>query len=197
MPKPQFTDSEKRILALVGDNLPDGPEPYKAVAEQAWIDRVSLSATGYYRTPGIHYDPATGRGNPFYYFAFGGAVCEVELNGLTGEHRLLRVDILHDVGRSLAERRIARNDRATGSICDAILTPSPGVLTFPILKELCGPGLVISDEEALRAMAVAIARQQGNDGLWRANLDDPDQCPNPETSGTAFFCYAFAWGINC
>ncbi len=74
---------------------------FKAVAEQAWIDRVSLSATGYYRTPGIHYDPERGRGRPFYYFAYGGAVCEVELNGLTGEHRLLRVDILHDVGRSL------------------------------------------------------------------------------------------------
>lgn len=48
----------------------------------------------------------------------------------------------------------------------------------------------------LQTMAAAIARQQGDDGLWRANLDDPDQHPNPETSGTAFFCYAFAWGIN-
>lgn len=48
----------------------------------------------------------------------------------------------------------------------------------------------------LQTMAAAIAGRQGNDGLWRSNLDDPDQCPNPETSGTAFFCYAFAWGIN-
>ncbi len=48
----------------------------------------------------------------------------------------------------------------------------------------------------LRTMAAAIARQQGDDGLWRSNLDDPDQYPNPETSGTAFFCYAMAWGIN-
>ena len=48
----------------------------------------------------------------------------------------------------------------------------------------------------LQTMAAAIARRQGDDGLWRSNLDDPDQHPNPETSGTAFFCYAMAWGIN-
>jgi rhamnogalacturonyl hydrolase YesR len=48
----------------------------------------------------------------------------------------------------------------------------------------------------LQTMAHAIARRQGDDGLWRSNLDDPDQYPNPETSGTAFFCYAMAWGIN-
>ena len=48
----------------------------------------------------------------------------------------------------------------------------------------------------LQTMAAAIAGQQGDDGLWRANLDDPDQYPNPETSCSAFFCYAFAWGIN-
>ena len=48
----------------------------------------------------------------------------------------------------------------------------------------------------LQAMAAAIARRQGADGLWRSNLDDPDQHPNPETSGSAFFCYAMAWGVN-
>jgi len=47
-----------------------------------------------------------------------------------------------------------------------------------------------------RTMSASIAKRQGSDGLWRSNLDDPDQCPNPETSGTAFFCYAMAWGIN-
>ena len=50
--------------------------------------------------------------------------------------------------------------------------------------------------ELFRAMSAAIAKRQGPDGLWRANLDDPDECPNPETSGTAFFCYATAWGVN-
>ncbi len=62
-----------------------------------------------------------------------------------------------DVARSLAAGAIQTNNRMGGSICDAILTPSPGVLTFPILKALCGPGLVISDQDALRAMATAMS----------------------------------------
>ena len=81
---------------------PDGRDlPFAEVANACWVRQVALSATGYYRTPGIAYDASRGRGTPFYYFAFGGAVIEVELNGLTGEHRLRRVDILHDVGDSL------------------------------------------------------------------------------------------------
>jgi xanthine dehydrogenase large subunit len=63
--------------------------------------RVSLSSTGYYRTPKIHYDVTTHRGRPFYYFAYGAAVSEVEIDTLTGEYRLLRADILHDCGASL------------------------------------------------------------------------------------------------
>ena len=63
--------------------------------------RVSLSSTGYYRTPKIHYDSKTLRGRPFYYFSYGAAVAEVEIDTLTGEYRLRRVDILHDCGASL------------------------------------------------------------------------------------------------
>src|SRR4029077_14829679 len=63
----------------------------------------SLSATGYYATPGIHWDRAAGRGKPFHYFAVGAAVSEVEVDGFTGMHRVLRVDILHDVGDSINE----------------------------------------------------------------------------------------------
>jgi xanthine dehydrogenase large subunit len=70
-------------------------------AHQAWHGRISLSATGFYATPKIHYDAKTMRGRPFYYFAYGAAVSEVAIDTLTGEHRLLRIDILHDVGRSL------------------------------------------------------------------------------------------------
>ena len=68
---------------------------------EAYLDRVSLSATGYYRTPKIWYDRETARGRPFLYFAYGAAVTEVEVDSLTGENRIRRVDILHDVGRSL------------------------------------------------------------------------------------------------
>jgi xanthine dehydrogenase large subunit len=60
-----------------------------------------LSATGYYRTPKIGYDRKTWTGMPFYYFCYGAAVTEVAIDTLTGENRLLRVDILHDVGKSL------------------------------------------------------------------------------------------------
>jgi xanthine dehydrogenase large subunit len=67
----------------------------------AWANRVSLSATGFYRTPKINYDRATFSGRPFYYFAYGAAVTEVIIDVLTGENRLLRVDILHDCGDSL------------------------------------------------------------------------------------------------
>jgi xanthine dehydrogenase large subunit len=67
----------------------------------AYTARISLSATGYYRTPKIHWDKATLIGRPFYYYAYGAAVAEVALDTLSGETRLLRVDVLHDVGSSL------------------------------------------------------------------------------------------------
>jgi xanthine dehydrogenase large subunit len=71
------------------------------LARRAYMARISLSAQGYYRTPDIHWDGATFRGHPFYYFAYGAAVSEVAIDTLTGEHRLLAVDIVHDVGASL------------------------------------------------------------------------------------------------
>jgi xanthine dehydrogenase large subunit len=71
------------------------------LARRAHAARISLSAQGYYRTPEIHWDPAAFRGHPFYYFAYGAAVAEVAIDTLTGEHRLLAVDIVHDVGTSL------------------------------------------------------------------------------------------------
>jgi xanthine dehydrogenase large subunit len=75
--------------------------PFAELVRLAYFARVSLSATGFYRTPKIGYDRKTWSGNPFYYFCYGAAVSEVVVDTLTGENRLLRVDILHDVGRSL------------------------------------------------------------------------------------------------
>jgi threonine dehydratase len=63
-----------------------------------------------------------------------------------------------DVTRSLASGQIQRNAALSGSICDAIITPQPGNITFPILKRLCGPGLVVTDAEAIQAVALAFAR---------------------------------------
>ncbi len=75
--------------------------PFAALCERAHVEQVSLSAAGYYKTPGIAYDKKAGRGKPFYYFAFGAAVSEVEVDGYSGMKRVRRVDILHDVGDSL------------------------------------------------------------------------------------------------
>ncbi len=80
-----------------------GPETmaFSELVRRAYFNRVSLSSTGYYRTPKIHYDRASHQGRPFFYYAYGAAVSEVVIDTLTGENRTLRVDILHDVGRSL------------------------------------------------------------------------------------------------
>lgn len=63
-----------------------------------------------------------------------------------------------DAARSLAAGRIVENERRSGGLCDAIITPAPGELTFPIMQRLCGPGLVVTEEEARRAMAAAFTR---------------------------------------
>ncbi|WP_294612864.1 threonine ammonia-lyase [uncultured Roseovarius sp.] len=63
-----------------------------------------------------------------------------------------------DVTRSLASGRIERNARMSGSLCDAIVTPQPGEITFPIMARLCGPGLVVTDDQCLQAMALAWSR---------------------------------------
>ena len=80
-----------------------GPQslPFAELARMAYFARVQLSTTGFYATPKVHYDRKTLSGRPFFYFAYGAAVTEVAIDTFTGEHRMLAVDILHDVGRSL------------------------------------------------------------------------------------------------
>ncbi len=75
--------------------------PFEELATSCWMNRVQLSATGFYSTPKIHWDRASGRGHPFYYFAYGAAVSEVTIDTLTGEYQVERSDVLEDVGRSL------------------------------------------------------------------------------------------------
>jgi xanthine dehydrogenase large subunit len=74
---------------------------FAQVVAEAYNSRISLSATGYYRTPNLNWDPETGKGRPFYYFAYGAAVSEVEVDGFTGTFKLRQVDIVHDVGESI------------------------------------------------------------------------------------------------
>ena len=74
---------------------------FAEAVEECYLGRVSLSASGHYRTPGLDWDRERGRGHPFFYFAYGAAVSEVALDTLTGEYKMLRADILHDVGESL------------------------------------------------------------------------------------------------
>jgi xanthine dehydrogenase large subunit len=71
------------------------------LVQAAYINRISLSSTGFYKTPKIHYNRDTGNGRPFFYFSYGASVSEVALDTLTGEYKVTRVDILHDAGNSL------------------------------------------------------------------------------------------------
>ncbi|MEP1441990.1 MAG: xanthine dehydrogenase molybdopterin binding subunit [Hyphomicrobiales bacterium] len=74
---------------------------FNDMIKMAYMARVQLSATGFYKTPDIHWDRAAGKGRPFYYFAYGASVSEVSIDTLTGEYQVERTDILHDVGNSL------------------------------------------------------------------------------------------------
>jgi xanthine dehydrogenase large subunit len=74
---------------------------FTQLVRDAFLARVQLSATGYWRTPGLFFDREKWRGDVYYYFAYGAAVSEVVLDTLTGESRLLRADLLHDCGRSI------------------------------------------------------------------------------------------------
>ena len=90
-----FTDG--RVRAGPGQEL-----TWAEVVSLAYFARVQLWAAGFYRTEGLRWDSARMQGEPFKYFAYGAAVCEVELDGFTGASRTLRVDIVHDVGDSLS-----------------------------------------------------------------------------------------------
>ena len=93
-------DACRKIRATLDEAAPG--EPFQKAVEAAYRLRLPLFASGFYRTPEIQYDPKTGQGRPFYYFVYGAAVSEVEVDGFTGDMRILRVDILEDAGKSLA-----------------------------------------------------------------------------------------------
>jgi xanthine dehydrogenase large subunit len=80
---------------------PKQSRPWQEVVSMAYANRIQLWSDGFYATPKIHYDKKTLSGRPFYYFAYGAACTEVIIDTRTGESRVLKVDILHDVGRSI------------------------------------------------------------------------------------------------
>ncbi len=75
--------------------------PFARLVAEAYTAKVQLWSDGFYATPGLHWDAKTLQGRPFYYFSYGAAVSEVVIDTLTGECRVLRAEVLHDVGRSL------------------------------------------------------------------------------------------------
>jgi xanthine dehydrogenase large subunit len=90
-------------IAFSGGQIhsPKQTRSFTEVVRQAYANRIQLWSDGFYRTPKIHYDKTTLTGRPFYYFAYGAACTEVAIDTLTGESRVLKVDILHDVGNSI------------------------------------------------------------------------------------------------
>ncbi|AUQ73352.1 xanthine dehydrogenase molybdopterin binding subunit [Phaeobacter piscinae] len=86
-----------------GDRVIIGSEEvsFEAAAMECYTGRISLSSTGYYKTPKLEWDRIQGKGRPFFYFAYGAAITEVVVDRLTGENRILRADVLHDAGASL------------------------------------------------------------------------------------------------
>jgi xanthine dehydrogenase large subunit len=87
---------------IFADRRPERVLAFAAVVDAAYRQRLPLFASGFYRTPEIHYDPKTCQGRPFYYYAYGAAVSEVEVDAFTGQYRVLRADLLEDVGESLS-----------------------------------------------------------------------------------------------
>lgn len=94
---------EKDQVSFRANHVHIGEEimSFGAFIKQAYLARIQLSAAGFYKTPDIHWDRAAGKGRPFYYYAYGAACSEVSIDSLTGEYRVDRTDILHDVGRSI------------------------------------------------------------------------------------------------
>ncbi|WP_371223185.1 xanthine dehydrogenase molybdopterin binding subunit [Roseovarius sp. 2305UL8-3] len=95
--------TEESKIRFIPNAVEIGTEviPFDDFIREAYMARIHLSAAGFYKTPKIHWDRATGKGRPFYYYAYGAACSEVSVDTLTGEYRVERTDILHDVGRSL------------------------------------------------------------------------------------------------
>jgi len=140
-----FAENEVFDVDLVESRV-----PIAEVVQRAYFARTSLSTTGYYKTPDIHFNRETGQGKPFHYFAVGAAVSEVEVDGFTGMMRIKRVDILHDAGDAV-NRGVARGQIEGGFVQGAgwltseelvwdskgqLLTHSPDTYKIPAVGDM-------------------------------------------------------------
>jgi xanthine dehydrogenase molybdopterin binding subunit len=103
------TEITNQNIAFSGNQVfnslnPDQAIAFKELIMSAYLSQVSLSATGYYKTPGIYFDKEKGKGEPFHYFAYGMAISEVLLDTLSGNHKITKTYIVHDVGSSINHR---------------------------------------------------------------------------------------------
>lgn len=138
-----------RDNAISDPKFPEARLPFAELLQRAYFARTSLSSTGFYKTPDIHFDRETGKGKPFHYFAVGAAVSEVEVDGFTGMMQIKRVDILHDAGDTI-NRGVARGQIEGGFVQGAgwltneelvwnakgeLLTHSPDTYKIPAIGD--------------------------------------------------------------
>jgi xanthine dehydrogenase large subunit len=138
---------------------------FAALVSAAYMARISLSATGFYKTPKVQWDRLEGKGRPFLYFAYGAAVSEVELDTLTGENRILRTDILHDVGNSL-------NSALDIGQVEGAFVQGAGWLTIEELRWAEDGRLLTAAPATYKIPCASDAPDQFNVALWDgANLE--------------------------
>ncbi|HUX83411.1 MAG TPA: xanthine dehydrogenase molybdopterin binding subunit [Halothiobacillus sp.] len=99
----QYYKTDASAVSFTTDGVKVGEQlvAFNTLVHQAYFARISLSTTGFYSTPKIHFNAETGKGHPFFYFAYGAAISEVTVDTLTGEYKVDRVDIVHDCGASI------------------------------------------------------------------------------------------------
>lgn len=193
---------------------PELAKPFAEVVNAAYWSRVHLSAAGYYRTQGLHWDANTMTGEPFKYFSFGAAVCEVEVDGFTGAHRLLRADIVIDVGDSLSPlidrgqieggfvqgvgwltMEDLRWDSSDGDGRGRLLTASASTYKLPSLGELPGEFNVTLLKNATETGAIYGSKAVGEPPLTlaiaaREALRDAASAFGPPSRGQHLACPA-------
>ncbi len=163
-------------------DMPDAQIPIAELFQRAYFARTSLSATGSYRTPDIHFDRETGQGRPFHYFAVGAAVSEVEIDGFTGMMQIKRVDISQDAGDAI-NRGVARGQIEGGFVQGAgwltaeelvwdtegrLLTHSPDTYKIPAVGDTPEVFNVAFLSEATQANVVHGSKAVGEPPLMLA-----------------------------